>query len=68
MIGVGFKILTPTPVPKSPRVLPYNHRGYERVYKFKEQYKNSSNFSLFVYVNCVQLYSWLQVVLIMLNG
>ena len=43
MIGVGFKILTPTPIPKLPRVPPpHNHRGYERVYKFKEQYMNRS--------------------------
>ena len=41
MNGVGFKILTRTPVPK---------------------------FSLSVFVNCVQLYSLLQVGLIMLNG
>ena len=46
MIGVGFKILTPTPVPKLPRVSPpppltHNYRGYERVYNFKEQYINS---------------------------
>ena len=41
MIGVGFKILTRTPVAKSPRVPP-------------------------LYLNCVQLYSLLQVVL-MLN-
>ena len=41
MIGVGFKKLTHTPIPK---------------------------FSLSVYVNCVQLYSLLHVVLIMLNG
>ena len=120
MIGVGFKILARTPVPKLPKLPPPphpdNHRGYKRVYKFKEHYMNRSTFceikymnrlffskagyrigvgfriltrtrvpklprvppppppeflktfSLSVYVNCVQLYSLLQVVLIILNG
>ena len=53
MIGVGFRILTRTPLPKLPRAPP--------PFEFK-------TFSLSVYVNCVQLYSLLQVVLIMLNG
>ena len=42
MIGVGFKILTRTPVPKLPELPPTppppNRRGYKRVYKFKEHY------------------------------
>ena len=53
MSGVGFKILTPTHLPKLPRVTPppspppphtHNYRGYERVYKFIEQYMNRSTF------------------------
>ena len=61
----------------SPTPLLNNYRGNERVYKFEEQYINRSTFceikymnrlfSLSVYVNCVQLFSLLQVVLIMLN-
>ena len=46
MIGVVFKILTRTPVPKLPE-LPshtHNHRGYKWVYKFKEHYMNMSTF------------------------
>ena len=50
MIGVGFRILTRTPVPKLPRAPPPPS-------EFK-------TFSLFVYINCVQLYSLIQVVLI----
>ena len=46
VIGVSFKILTRTPIPKLLR----------------------SPLSLSVHVNCVQLYSLLQVVLIMING
>ena len=53
MIGVGFRILTRTPVPKLPRVTP------------TPQFKT---FSFSVFVNCEQLYYLLQVVLIMLNG
>ena len=52
MIGVGFRILTSTPVPKFPKAPPS---------EFK-------TFSLSVYVNCVQLYSLLQIVLITFNG
>ena len=67
MIGVGFRILTRTPVPKLPRV-PIQHLDppLEKVGpplpcpEFK-------TFSLSVYVNCVQLYSLLQVVLNKLN-
>ena len=84
MIGVGFKILTPTPVPKLPRVPPpthtqrsgiwlglvskywlphpyqnypespphtHNYRGYERAYKFKEQYMNRLTVCEIKYMN-----------------
>ena len=54
MIGVGFRILNRTPVPKLPELPPpppphthtntHNHRGYKRVYKFKEHYMNRSTF------------------------
>ena len=55
IIGVVFRILTHTPVPKLPRAPPPPHSEFK-------------TFLLSVYVNCVQLYSLLQVVLIMLNG
>ena len=52
---VDFKRRTPTPVPKLPRVPPpphtHNRRGYERVYKFKEQYMNRSTFCEIKYMN-----------------
>ena len=55
MIGVGLKILTRTPIPKLPRDLPTPTPEFK-------------TFLISVYVNCVQLFSLLQVVLIMLNG
>ena len=56
MIGVGFKILTRSPVPKLPRVPPphthtHSNKGYERVCKFKEQYMNMSTFCEIKYIN-----------------
>ena len=52
MIGVGFIILTLTHTPKLPLVPPiHNHRGYKRVYKFKEQYMNRSTFCEIKYMN-----------------
>ena len=52
MIGVGFKIPSRTPVPKLHLVPhPHNHRGYKRVYKFKEQHMNRSSFSEIKYMN-----------------
>ena len=51
MIGVGFKILIPTPVPKLPRVPTHNHRGYKRVYKFKDQYMNRSTLCEIKYIS-----------------
>ena len=47
MIGVGFEILTLTPVPILPKLPPpHNHRGYicKRVYKYKEHYINRLTF------------------------
>ena len=51
MIGVGFKILTRTSVPKLPELHPHNHRGYKRVYKLKEHYTNRSTFCEIKYMN-----------------
>ena len=56
MTGDDFKILTLTLVPKLPRAPPphthtHNHKGYERVYKFKEQYMNKSTFCDIKYMN-----------------
>ena len=64
MTGDSFKILTRTPVPKLPRVPPpppppppRNHRGYKRVYKFKEQYMNKSTFCEIKYMNRLVFFS-----------
>ena len=54
MVGVGFKILTGTPVPKLPELPPpHKHRGYtlKRIYKFKEHYMNRSTFCEVKYMN-----------------
>ena len=53
MIGVGFKIRTPTPVPKLPLSSPHTHnyRGYEKVYKFAEQYMNRPTLCEIKYMN-----------------
>ena len=52
VIGVGFKILTRTPVSKLPELPPPPyHRGYKRVYKFKENYMNRSTFCEIKYMN-----------------
>ena len=56
MVGVGFKILTCTPLPKLPQLPPpppHNHRGYtcKRVYKFKEHYMNRSTFCEIKYMD-----------------
>ena len=53
MIGVDFKILTRTPVPKLPKLPPppHNHRGYKRVCKFKEHSMNRSTFCEIKYMN-----------------
>ena len=66
MIGVGFKVLTHTPVPKLPELPPptYNHRGYKRVYKFKEHNMERSTFCEIKYMNRLgfifkgQVYDW----------
>ena len=55
MTGFGFKILTPTPVPKLPRVPPQSQR-IERVYKFKDQYMNRSTFCEIKYMNRLGLF------------
>ena len=62
MVGVGFKILTRTPIPKLPE-LPssphtHNHRGYKRVYKFKEHYMNMSTFCEIKYMNRLSFFQW----------
>ena len=57
MIGVDFKILTRTPIPKLHLVPPHHHRGYERVYKFKEQHMNVSTFSEIKYMNRLFFFS-----------
>ena len=53
MIGVGFNLLTRTHVPKLPELppLPHNHRGYKRVYKFKEHNMNRSTFCVIIHMN-----------------
>ena len=50
MIGFVFKILTRTSVPKLHLIPPHNHRGYERVNKFKVQHMNRSTFSEIKYI------------------
>ena len=69
MIGVGFRILTRTPVPKLPRV-PIQHLdpSLKKVGPPPPPPRREfKTFSLSVYVNCVQLHSLLQVALIMLR-
>ena len=57
MTGDGFKILTRTLIPKLPRSPPHNHRGYERVYKFKDQYMNMITFCEIKYMNRLFFFS-----------
>ena len=59
MIGFGFTILTRTPVPKLPKFPSphtHNHRGYKRVFKFKEHYMNRSTFCEIKYMNRLILF------------
>ena len=57
----------PHPYLNYPEAPPHNHRGYERVYKFKEQYMNRSTFCEIKYMNrlgffkgCVYDWGWFQ--------
>ena len=63
MVGVGFKMLTHTPIPKllklPPPPPPHNHGGYtcKRVHKFKEHYMNRSTLCEIKYMNMLVFFS-----------